>query len=155
MRCGRNCGDYNGGVAGSDLRELCTAAMYECVAEEEEGGGGGGNGLRVLNVAHFQAACRWMVFTCWSECFGSDDYDNDDHTIMPTMVVMMTMPTMPWIVMMIMTAMFTVMVLMFVVVVLGNTKTYSTSVCMFVCNLLLHPRCSGMCALRVLPRASE
>ena len=70
--------------------------------------------------------------------------------IMPMMVVMMT-----WIVMLIMTAMFAVMVLMFVVVVLGITKTYSTSVCMFVCNLLLHPRCSGMCALRVLPRASK
>lgn len=50
-------------VAGSDLRELCSAAMQECVAEDMEDvaggeGRGGRGGGAVLNMSHFQSAAR-------------------------------------------------------------------------------------------------
>ena len=53
-------------MAGSDLKELCAAAMQECVAEDEEQeqeqgqgqGQGQGGPVGVLTLSHFEAACR-------------------------------------------------------------------------------------------------
>ena len=45
-------------LAGSDLKELCSAAMQECVAADAEGA------ERVLNLKHFEAASRWMAACC-------------------------------------------------------------------------------------------
>ncbi len=43
-------------MTGSDLKELCAAAMQECMAEEEEEEQGAA--VRVLNLTHFESACR-------------------------------------------------------------------------------------------------